>query len=62
MTPSARVQAAIEILDAVIGAARGQGAPADRLIADWFKAHRFAGSKDKRAIRELVYDAIRVCG
>ncbi len=62
MTPSARVQAAIEILDNVIAAARSGGAPADRLVADWFKNHRFAGSKDKRAIREHVYDAIRACG
>lgn len=62
MTPSARVQAAIEILDGVIEAARSGGAPADRLVADWFKNHRFAGSKDKRAIREHVYDAIRACG
>ena len=62
MTPSARVQAAIEILDGVIHAARHQGPPADRLIAQWFKDHRFAGSKDKRAIRELVYDTIRACG
>ncbi|WP_120078404.1 RsmB/NOP family class I SAM-dependent RNA methyltransferase [Aurantiacibacter odishensis] len=62
MTPSARVQAAIEILDAVIEAARSGGAPADRLVAEWFKNHRFAGSKDKRAIREHVYDAIRACG
>ena len=62
MTPSARIQAAIEILDQVITAARNNGAPADRLVADWFRDHRFAGSKDKRAIREHVYDAIRACG
>ena len=62
MTPAARIQASIEILDAVIAAARSSGPPADRLVADWFKAHRFAGSKDKRAIREHVYDAIRACG
>lgn len=62
MTPAARVQSAIELLDAVIAAARGQGAPADRILADWFKVHRFAGSKDRRAIRDLVYDAIRACG
>ena len=62
MTPSARVQAAIEILDGIISAAREQGPPADRLVAQWFKDHRFAGSKDKRAIRELVYDAVRACG
>lgn len=62
MTPAARVQSAIEILDQVIEAARSNGAPADRILADWFRAHRFAGSKDKRAIRELVYGTIRSCG
>ncbi len=62
MTPAARVQSAIDLLDAVIAAARGQGAPADRILAEWFRAHRFAGSKDRRAIRDLVYDAIRACG
>lgn len=62
MTPAARVQSAIELLDSVIAAARSQGAPADRILADWFKSHRFAGSKDRRAIRELVYAAIRACG
>lgn len=62
MTPAARVQAAIEILDGVIHAALAQGAPADRLLSEWFRNHRFAGSKDRRAIRELVYSAIRQCG
>ena len=62
MTPAARVQAAIEILDLVIAAARGNGAPADRIIADWFRTRRFAGSKDRRAVRELAYAAIRACG
>ncbi|WP_374405424.1 RsmB/NOP family class I SAM-dependent RNA methyltransferase [Pelagerythrobacter sp.] len=62
MTPSARVQAAIELLDAVIAAARGKGAPADRLISEYFRQRRYAGSKDRRAVRELVYRAIRACG
>jgi len=62
MTPSARVQSAIELLDSIIAAAREKGAPADRLLAEWFRAHRFAGSKDRRAIRELVFAAIRACG
>ena len=62
MTPAARIQSSIEILDQIITAARTKGAPADRLIAEWFRAHRFAGSKDKRAIRELVYSAVRACG
>lgn len=62
MTPQARVQAAIEILDAVIAAARSKGAPADRIISEWFRTRRYAGSKDRRAVRELVYAAIRRCG
>ena len=62
MTPAARVQTAIGLLDQVIAAARDKGPPADRILADWFRASRFAGSKDRRAIRELVYAAIRHCG
>ena len=62
MTPAARAKAAIDILDRVIDAAKGQGAPADRIVAEWAKANRYAGSKDRRAVRELVYDAIRHCG
>lgn len=62
MTPAARVQAAIELLDVIIPAARGKGAPADRIIADYFRARRYAGSKDRRAVRDLVYQAIRLCG
>lgn len=62
MTPAARVQAAIEVLDLVIEAARANGAPADRLITEWFRPRRFAGSSDRRAVRELAYRAIRACG
>ena len=59
MTPSARVQAAIEILDAVIASARDDGPPADAIVSGYFKARRYAGSKDRRAVRELVFAAIR---
>jgi 16S rRNA (cytosine967-C5)-methyltransferase len=59
MTPGARAQAAVEILDQVIEAARGGGAAADTLVARYFKARRYAGAKDRRAVRELVYRAIR---
>jgi len=62
MTPQARVQAAIEVLDLVIAAARANGAPADRIVTDWFKSRRFAGSGDRRAVRDLVFRAIRACG
>ncbi len=62
MTPAARVQAGIELLDQIIAAAEREGAPADRLIATYFRERRYAGSKDRRAVRELVYQAIRHCG
>ncbi|MET0245859.1 MAG: RsmB/NOP family class I SAM-dependent RNA methyltransferase [Sphingomonas sp.] len=62
MTPSARAQAAIDLLDLIAAAARGQGAAADTIIARWFATRRYAGSKDRRAIRELVYEAIRLVG
>lgn len=59
MTPAARLQAAIEILDDVIEAARTGGAAADTLIARYFRTRRYAGSKDRRAVREHVYAAVR---
>jgi 16S rRNA (cytosine967-C5)-methyltransferase len=62
MTPSARVQAAIELLDEIIGAARSGGAAADTLIARYFKTRRYAGSKDRRAVRDLVYRGVRAFG
>ncbi len=59
MTPAARLQAAIEILDAAIAAAREDGPPADSIVTRYFKARRYAGSGDRRAVRELVFRAIR---
>src|SRR5437868_14849161 len=59
MTPAARVQAAIEILDDVIASARADGPPADSIVTHYFKQRRYAGSKDRRAVRELVFRAIR---
>lgn len=59
MTPAARVQAAIDLLEQIVAAARDGGAAADVLIARYFKTRRYAGSKDRRAVRDLVYDAIR---
>jgi 16S rRNA (cytosine967-C5)-methyltransferase len=62
MTPGARAQAAIDLIDEIILAARDGGAAADTLIARYFKTRRYAGSKDRRAIRDLVYRAIRRTG
>ena len=62
MTPGARLQAAIDLLDAIIAAAREGGAAADTLIARYFAERRYAGSKDRRAVRDLVYAAVRRFG
>ena len=54
MTPAARVQAAIEILDRVVA-----GEPTEKALTQWARSHRFAGSKDRAAIRDHVFDAVR---
>ena len=54
MTPAARVSAAIEILDAVL-----DGARAETALTRWGRANRYAGSKDRAAIRDHVFDALR---
>src|SRR5579884_3361313 len=59
MTPAARLQAAIEIVDEVIASTREDGPPADAIVTRYFKDRRYAGSKDRRAVRELVFRAIR---
>jgi len=59
MTPAARLQAAIEVLDEVISSVREDGPPADTIVTRYFKHRRYAGSKDRRAVRELAFRAIR---
>jgi 16S rRNA (cytosine967-C5)-methyltransferase len=58
MTPSARCQAAIEILDAIEDTARA----ADSIIRRYFRTRRYAGSSDRRAIQALVYVILRKRG
>lgn len=55
MTPAARASAAIEVL-ADIGARKR---PASESLKDWGLAHRFAGSGDRGAIGNLVFDCLR---
>src|SRR5262249_55825173 len=55
MTPAARLQMAIEILEALEQTAQ----PVDRFLKQWFRSRRFAGSKDRRAIAERVFLAQR---
>ena len=50
-----RLQAAIEVLDDIDARRR----PAGDALRDWGLAHRFAGSGDRAAIGNLVYDCLR---
>jgi len=54
MTPSARLSAGIEILDVITS-----GEPAEKVLTRWARQHRYAGSKDRAAIRDLVFDVLR---
>ena len=54
MTPAARVAAAASILDQIAG-----GQPAEAALTRWTRGARFAGSKDRAAIRDHVFDALR---
>ena len=51
MTPAARLQHVIDIL----GIMAKSGQPVDRLLKDWFRTRRYAGSKDRAAIGERVF-------
>lgn len=55
MRAGARLAAAVEILDDISLRHR----PAADALADWGKSHRFAGSGDRAAIGNVVYDALR---
>lgn len=54
MTPAARVQAAIEILDIVQA-----GTPAEQALTRWARRSRFAGSSDRAAVRDHVFSTLR---
>ena len=56
MTPAGRIQAAIELLEAVEGAGTR---PADAVANDFFRARRFIGSGDRRAVSERVWHVLR---
>jgi len=59
MTPGARAQAAIDLLDAIAAEAASGGLPADRVVQGFFRARRYAGSKDRRAITDIAYAVLR---
>ncbi len=55
MTPAARAQAVIEILEAIAAAPR----PADAVIGSYFRARRYIGAKDRAAVAEASYTLLR---
>ena len=54
MTPGAHIAAAIEVLDQILA-----GKNAEVSLIKWGRSNRFAGSGDRNAIRDIVYDALR---
>mmetsp|Transcript_23396 Transcript_23396/g.40909 ORF Transcript_23396/g.40909 Transcript_23396/m.40909 type:complete len:387 (-) Transcript_23396:824-1984(-) len=54
MTPGARVAAAIEVLDAMAA-----GLAAEQALSRWARGSRYAGSKDRAAVRDHVFDVLR---
>jgi len=54
MTPSARAAAAISVLEAILA-----GRPAEVALVNWGRANRYAGSGDRAAVRDIVFDVLR---
>src|SRR3954466_13309696 len=55
MTPSARLSAAIDLIETI----DTQRVPAAKALKEWGTAHRYAGSGDRAAIAGLVWDVLR---
>ncbi|MBR0658336.1 methyltransferase domain-containing protein [Neoroseomonas oryzicola] len=62
MTPSARIAAAIDLLAALeeqCFAPNARRRPADAVASDFFRARRFIGGGDRRAVSELAWGVVR---
>jgi len=55
MTPAARLQAAIEVLDRIASTRL----PAEHVLKSWGAQNRYAGSKDRRAVGDRVFGCLR---
>jgi 16S rRNA (cytosine967-C5)-methyltransferase len=55
MTPAARLQATLELLEAIEITPR----PTDALVSAYFRARRFIGSKDRAALSTRLYAVLR---
>ena len=54
MTPAARISAAISVLDAI-----RDGLAVEQALTRWGRQSRYAGSKDRAAVRDHVFDVLR---
>ncbi len=54
MTPAARAAAAIDVLDEIL-----TGEAAEKCLSRWGRGNRYAGSKDRAAVRDHVFDVLR---
>jgi 16S rRNA (cytosine967-C5)-methyltransferase len=54
MTPAARYAAAIDVLDGVLF-----GEPVEKQLSNWARRNRYAGSTDRAAVRDIVFDCLR---
>lgn len=54
MTPGARVQAVVDLTEAL-----GRGGAADAVASHWFRARRFVGAKDRADIARRFYGLLR---
>lgn len=54
MTPAARLSAATQVLDRVLA-----GEAAEKALTNWGRGNRYAGSGDRAAVRDIVYDGLR---
>ncbi len=54
MTPNARYAASIEVISRILS-----GEPAEKTLTNWARSNRYAGSKDRAAVRDIVYDCLR---
>jgi 16S rRNA (cytosine967-C5)-methyltransferase len=54
MTPNARYAAAIDVLGRIL-----EGEPAEKTLTNWARSNRYAGSKDRAGVRDIVFDCLR---
>jgi 16S rRNA (cytosine967-C5)-methyltransferase len=57
LTPGARLAAAIGVLDAWAA-----GTPVEQALTNWGRGARYAGSGDRAAVRDIVFDVLRAKG